>query len=139
MHVIVFPRRGSISLKPEGQMLFCLGECNLFVGCYLPLAVTPSNPLPHPLAINAIRFMFSIHQLLHVCKHGSEFHAEIATCEIFQRWLISATGSVATEQPHPMIASFTGVDCKTSLKKAFRELLRWHWEHAVNISLFITT
>ena len=56
---------------------------------------------------------------------------DIYTCEIFQRWLISATGSVATEQPQPMTASFTCGDFRTSLKKASKELVRWHWEHAV--------
>ena len=32
----------------------------------------------------------------------------ILTCEMFQWWLMAATGSVATEHPHPMMASFTG-------------------------------
>ena len=38
--------------EPEGQMLFCLGNMT-----YL-LAVTPSNPLPHPLFIPLVLLKF---------------------------------------------------------------------------------
>ena len=34
----------------------------------------------------------------------------IQTCDMFQRWLISATGSVATEQPQPIKAILGGAD-----------------------------
>ena len=68
MHVTAFPRWSSISLNPEGWMLFCLGEW---------LDVTPSNPLPQPLAINSIYSSCSTSNKYNVCKHTSEFHAEV--------------------------------------------------------------
>ena len=48
------------------------------------------------------------------------------TCEMFHWWLISATGSVATEQPHPTTANFTGRDW-IPLKNSSNDFTWWHY------------
>ena len=53
-------------------------------------------------------------------------HAEVITWDMFQRWLISATGCVATEHPHPTTASLTGAS-RIPSKNASRDDPWWHW------------
>lgn len=57
-------------------------------------------------------------------------YTSVATCEIFHVWLISATGSVATEHPQPTTASFVGSDLIPS-KNVSRDLLRWHYNSVI--------
>ena len=51
-----------------------------------------------------------VFSIIVLCRSGNNsiFNDVILTCEMFQWWLMAATGSVATEHPQPMIASFTG-------------------------------
>ena len=67
-----------------------------------------------------------------VARYKSLAHSCAHTCEMFHWWLISATGSVATEQPHPTTAIFTGSDRMPS-KKVSKVFSRWHYNYAERI------
>ena len=58
--------------------------------------------------------------ILRVCMYG--------TWDMFHLWLISATGSVATEHPHPINAIFTESGCsRISSKNTSRDFPRLHY------------
>ena len=64
------------------------------------------------------------------CISFWEMRINVCTCstwDMFHLCLISATGSVATEHPHPINAIFTGSSCsRTSSKNASRDFPRLH-------------
>jgi len=62
------------------------------------------------------------------CNNSSiVFPLSFYTCGMFHLWLISATGSVAVEQPHPIRAIFKVESNWKSSKKASRESPRVHY------------
>ena len=63
--------------------------------------------------------------LLHATLCGSQAPG-LRTCVRFQKWLISATGSVAMEHPHPSTASFGG-PVVIIRKKVSRDVVLSHW------------